>query len=52
MIKPLQYSRTIIEQDMARAKAFEFSTVLFSRDQFIEMGLAGPCLPKTRTKTQ
>jgi hypothetical protein len=51
-IKPLEYSGMIIEQDMARAKAFETPTVLFSRDQFTEMGLAGPCLPQTRTKTR
>jgi hypothetical protein len=47
-IKPLDYSGTVIEQDMARAKAFEGRSVLFSRTQLNDMGLAGPCLPKSK----
>jgi hypothetical protein len=41
----LEFSSTIIEQDMARAKAFESPYVAFTRAQLSEMGLTGPCIP-------
>ena len=36
----------IVEQDMARAKAFETPPVNFTRAQLDEMSLAGPCIAK------
>jgi hypothetical protein len=44
-IKPVEFSSVIIEQDMARAKAFESPHVAFTRVQLDEMGLTGPCIP-------
>lgn len=39
-------SAVIVEQDMARAKAFEGPLVIFTRAQLDEMSLAGPCIAK------
>ena len=48
-IKPIDFSGAVIEESMARAKAFENTKVLFSRADINDMGIAGPCLGK---KTQ
>lgn len=44
---PIDCSGAIVEQDMARAKAFERPPVGFTRAQLDEMSLAGPCIAKT-----
>jgi hypothetical protein len=45
-IRPTDCSMAIIEQDMARAKAFEKPPIIFTRAQLDEMSLAGPCIAK------
>jgi hypothetical protein len=45
-ITPIDCTTAIVEESMARAKAFEGPRVIFTRAQLDEMSLAGPCVAK------